>query len=561
MANSIKETKVLFEGFRRFAIKEVEAEKPAGSGEIVRIFDFDGTVVQLADAFKEIAGPAKHFLQYLRPYAFKIACAKLLQQTKGLPALNTLRDSIAESPDSTYIYSMVTSGGLPKDEETFLRYLMGGVDAKGEQKPQDQNFVKFMNLLFATEKEKQLMATFDEEAELGKEAESDEEVDYDETADFYDLDEAKKSPEQALQDAGNQNLNAAKALLKKYFTFKGDRDNQQKMAIQKGLIKAVLKENKIKINPNKIIVRDNLGNQYVDEKTSAVRTQKGTSGKVGGAEQISKLHPNAAGFEVYDNKGGTIAEIEKGIRSGKSEEEIVKKMSQEDRTAYDKLKSDLENPKITKSSKKAVEDAIKKLSNSALNIKTFKVDEATGEPFPFYGAIRGHESETGKANPAKVLASLVQKVFNAVEGKGVFDGERKQAFIEYMKSFPNIASLINYRVEAELSPQAKEKGALTTKFGKKAEIPNVKALDPTTIDISEWEKNNFDREFGRFVSGLSAVSQKVRNIKTTQPPESTVAVDTKSSKVSPTEPPAESIYEELDRLLTKRKYSFKLTAK
>ena len=43
MSNSMKQSKLLLEGWRKFYLKEAEETKAEG-GEVVRIFDFDGTL-------------------------------------------------------------------------------------------------------------------------------------------------------------------------------------------------------------------------------------------------------------------------------------------------------------------------------------------------------------------------------------------------------------------------------------------------------------------------------------------------------------------------------------
>ena len=62
MANSIRETKILLEGFRRFAIKEAEE---GGGSNIVNIFDFDGTIFTLSDPDKARAMKNPWWLAHL----------------------------------------------------------------------------------------------------------------------------------------------------------------------------------------------------------------------------------------------------------------------------------------------------------------------------------------------------------------------------------------------------------------------------------------------------------------------------------------------------------------
>jgi hypothetical protein len=479
---SRQETKFLFEGWRRYL---AEAEGAAG-GETVKIFDFDNTLVGMSEGFKEIGGAVNQFLLYLNEAAYKRACTKLLRDAQKLPAFDTFGKAFSENPNATYIYSMVKSEGFNKKEDTFLRYLMGGVDGNGVQKPPDQAFHTFLKLIFGIHAT--TLAKFDQGGTERVEVDDSDEVDYDESYQDQDMDyeymeeasKGKKVPqEQALEMAAKGDVKAAKALLKKYFTYdemRGglERSNQAKVAIKKDLIEQILKKFGLAGFPaDKIIVTDNLA-----LAKDAGGLEAGTSGKRKGTIDIAKAHPSAAGYEIYDNNGPALGQMKAGIvraaRSGGAEG--AAELSQ--KIADLKAKSETE---IDKAAKRQLDATIKQLDlelQQKLNIATFSIDKATGAAKEIFNPLSGNNG-TGIADPTHATRALENDIFGVVSGSnkrdGILSGRKvskagnKQEFIKLAAQFPAVAAFINGAI-------ARGKG------GKTAEaIPGVEAMDATAM--------------------------------------------------------------------------------
>jgi hypothetical protein len=519
---SRQDTKLLFEGWRRYL-----AEAEGTGGETVKIFDFDNTLVSMSEAFKEIGGAVNQFLPYLNEAAYKRAAAKLLRDAQKMPAFDTFTQAYAQNPNATYIYSMVKSEGFNKKEPTFMRYLMGGTDLNGVEKPPDPAFHAFLKLIFG------IKATT--LAKFGAvEVDDSDDVDYDESYQDQDMDyeymeEAGKgkkvSQEQALDMAAKGDEKAAKALLKKYFTYEEmrgglERGNQSKVAIKKELIEQMLKKFGLGDFPaDKIIVTDNLA---VSKEEGGF--EAGTSGKRKGTIDIAKAHANAAGFEIYDNNGPALGQMKAGIiraAKGGGAEGVAELSAQLNDL---KTKSETE---ADKGVKRQLDAKIKELDRelqSKLNIATFSVDKATGAAKEIFNPLSGNNG-TGIADPTHATRALENDIFGVVSGSnkrdGILSGRKvskagnKQEFIKLAAQFPAVAAFINGAI-------ARGKG------GKTAEaIPGVEAMDATAMSPEVA-----DAALGKVRKELPAFSKAVQE----KFPHKSAAGEEDTASAAPPEP-------------------------
>jgi hypothetical protein len=372
MANSIKETKVLFEGFRRFAIKEAETS----GGEVIKIYDFDGTLFKPTDAFEEVAGPANFYLPYFNEAVLARVNAKAVANSKPMPIFASIKKESEGGFDNIYISSLVGSGGFNKPKSYFVDLLVNG----------DEKFKAILTKIFGMKGATLAKVSGDAEAEL--------EVD-DETG-------------EAFYTKGPVDRKAAEKIVEKYLIFdKGEApepDNERRENIKKAAIKAVLAKNGVSQFPeDHIYVSSN-----VAESTSGTTGEivAGSSGKYKAAKEIAAKHPNAAGFEVYDNSSINLVSIKDGIVAQR-------------KPAGENQKQERSSPAV----------------DEELGIKSFKVVD--GEPVVSTGETRSKSAVAAGKETKDVLTryfSLRSQIFSKILQKRKLKmGGNKQKFLEILK--------------------------------------------------------------------------------------------------------------------------------
>jgi hypothetical protein len=171
MSNSLKESKVLLEGWRKFLVKEAEEPKPEG-GNVVRIFDFDGTLRLAPKEFPLLDNP--FFMTNITPYA-KSLITKNETIQQSLRKNEELKDLIRPTD---YVISSVASSGLPKGKQYFYELVKKGdapvkdffekylqVDISKIKEPKDLE--KFF-LLAPTEQQEEMPVTMERSEEIQK---------------------------------------------------------------------------------------------------------------------------------------------------------------------------------------------------------------------------------------------------------------------------------------------------------------------------------------------------------------------------------------------------------
>lgn len=516
MANSIKQTKVLFEGFRRFVIKEAEAEKTPESGEIVRIFDFDNTLFSFKEAVEEAVGSTNFYLPYLKDEVFIRVTKKIAANSVPIASLlGILKQDEKNNFKNTYIVSLVGSGGYNKPKQYFIDLLL----------KKDKALTAFLNRILRVD-ESNLQQISD------------------------NIDESK-----------------ADEYVTKYLNFAEDEEpsNEKREALKTQIIASILKDKgKVSNFPSDHIkVRTKIAESTTGATAGII---KGTASKMPAAEQIAAEHPNASGFEVYDNSTTNLAKLKDGI--------VKQRMP-----AKEGEKQATSNPAIDRE----------------LNIKSFKVDE-TGAATESSGELRG-SSRQGTKDPIKEYLEARQAVFKLLANRSVAfrNKENNAKFVAAMQSVitdPTIlgsfkATLKDLR-EFASSDQKASVGSLdsfefvkdpNTQIGiipppqgvtdpEKAAVklrevdPNkasfyvtqsseVKRAAKKILDLLDDEKSEYyiPKSFKRTASSEPVTQQALSAAAPSQ--------SQKSSEPSSTE----SIYEELDRLLSNKKYSFNITTK
>ena len=171
MSNSLKESKVLLEGWRKFLVKEAEEAKPEG-GNVVRIFDFDGTLRLAPKDFPLLDNP--FYMTNITPYAKSLITKnEIIQQ--GMKINKELKGLLRPTD---YIISSVGSSGLPKGKKYFFQLLIKGdtlleeffkkylqIDPSTIKEPKDLE--KYF-LLAPTEQQEEMPVTMERSEEIQK---------------------------------------------------------------------------------------------------------------------------------------------------------------------------------------------------------------------------------------------------------------------------------------------------------------------------------------------------------------------------------------------------------
>lgn len=543
MANSIKQTKVLFEGFRRFAIREAEAEKPAEGGEIVRIFDFDGTLFEPQDEF--FKNPLWRALLKSADYKKLMAIGK---QSTNPEVLSKLKETESDGKKiKSYVVSLVGSTGFPIsayklidlalkndqglnqfiqriDKESEFEKAKNTVEATGSQDPLRAFFKKYTRLkdIILDKSTEEIQAlrkkiNFYDEYKIAKNKEEQSAIKQKYGVKQYqpsfDLENAKKTLQEFEEATSNKE--SVDSL-----------DNERLVAIQKQLIEEFLKKHSA--NVVRVDVKSSLAERTSEEQ--GYELIKGTSGKRPLVQKIASENKDAY-FEIYDNLQQSLNDMMVGV-------------------------TNVIAPTEEKKSSLVVQGKLKRFlvgQDGSIQDLSLARTTTTKDETPEQAAQR--ETTGSQRKFDQIKRKLFDDFYVLLTGgsKGRPSGEKQKAFSDglntWMSNEENSKKYLDLIKVLKAMLFSDEKPSTTTSQALK--------LREEEFNTSEkiFRLNSLLDEF----DSSGAKQKLIDDIKNRMPKK--IAVEpTEQPEVQKT-PPAESIYEELDRLLSNKKYSFHITTK
>jgi hypothetical protein len=333
MANSIRETKILLEGFRRFAIKE--AEKPAEGVEIVRVFDFDGTLFEPQDEL--FKNPLWRSLLKSADYKKIMAIGK---QSANEEVLTKLKETnFGGKPVKSYVVSLVGSTGFPITGHKLADLALKndvGLTSFVDKIDKTAEFKKAKEQAVSQKSEDPLRSFFKKYTRL-KDIILDKSVTEIEALkkkisfyEEYPVDGTKQEQAAVKQKYGVKqyqpsfDLKNAKAVVQEFEESTSNKesvdslDNERLVAIQKQLIEEFLKAKSASVV--RVDVKSSLAERTSEEQ--GYELVKGTSGKRPLVQKIASENKGAS-FEIYDNLPQSLNDMVVGVTNviAPSEEE------------------------------------------------------------------------------------------------------------------------------------------------------------------------------------------------------------------------------------------------
>ena len=122
MSNSIKQSKLLLEGWRKFLVKEAEQPTVEGGGNVVRVFDFDGTLVtpKTQTKYSHLLGNL-FYVPFLNSAKYDEVMNDLKEVAKNSANHNTEIESLM-NPSRDYIVTAMSSIGVDKPITKYLLF-------------------------------------------------------------------------------------------------------------------------------------------------------------------------------------------------------------------------------------------------------------------------------------------------------------------------------------------------------------------------------------------------------------------------------------------------------
>lgn len=283
-----KETRKVLVEWKNF-LKEASEAEP--SGPIIRIFDFDGTLILYDDPQVNLIMKNPYMASFISP----VMMAKLNKQYATLP--KNIKDILKDTGPRTknYIISKVSSAGFPKVKAEKLIAGLQNIEAKG-----DKNFEALANVVI-----KDVVPNW-----------------------------------KALLSSGNTEelLKKAASVLNLEVDGMADSSHVSSVMTQEEKIDQVLSRFKIDDKFARVYTKDNIAKtEEVPMDGGGIRNAqvKGSSGKSSPVNTIAQNafaeYPDSViTFEIYDNSTSNVAEIEGAIlKASSGEQEEVEEKSED----------------------------------------------------------------------------------------------------------------------------------------------------------------------------------------------------------------------------------------
>lgn len=327
MSNSLKQSKVLLEGWRKFYLKE--AEEPTAGGNVVRIFDFDGTLVspRTTTKYSQLLNNL-FYVPFLNSAKYDEVMNELKQVVKEPSNHNTEIEKLM-NPSKDYIVTAMSSIGIDKPITKYLLYQLS---------KNDPLFMDFAKRVAGVEIESAYVQPVPSGGDEDEYTPEDDIETPSEMAISQEEINALRSviasdPEIAtVKDA--YRINTTPQVVRRIITKLGKGFDVGKRVSMKDL-EEVKKEIVAAAYPNiskdRIKVSLNIAMLPEDPEQSGI--VKGSSGKFKPAKEIAAANPGAK-FEVYDNNVTSMSQVRMGLQ-GKTKEQAELEVEKESDEKFD----------------------------------------------------------------------------------------------------------------------------------------------------------------------------------------------------------------------------------
>jgi hypothetical protein len=309
MSKSLKETKLLLEGWRKFYLKEAEEPATEGGGKVVRIFDFDGTLVTPRV-------PTKY--SYLLSNLFYVP---FLNSDKYDEVVNDLKEAVKKpenhnkeieklmNPSTDYIITAMSSIGLDKRITSYLLYQLS---------KQEGLFLGFARRVAGIQiesayKKPEMLAPDADQEDMPEEEPEQLSPDAITQQEIQELRKVIESDPEIKDVKDSYRINTDSRIVRKIITKLGkgfDIGKRVSMKDLTNLKKEIVSAAYPNLPADQIKVSLNIAMLPEDPELSGI--VKGSSGKFKPAKEVAIENPEAK-FEVYDNKVNSMSQVRMGL--------------------------------------------------------------------------------------------------------------------------------------------------------------------------------------------------------------------------------------------------------
>lgn len=468
-----KDVRKVLVGWKGFL---TEAKQDASAGPIIRIFDFDGTMVLYEDPQVNLIMKNPYMASFISPAVME----KLNKQYATLP--KNIKDILKDTGPTTknYIISKVSSSGFPKVKAEKLIAGLQNIEAKG-----DKNFQALADIVIkpAVPNWKVLLSS-------GK---------------------------------TDELLEKAKSVLNLEIEGMADSGHVSSVMTQEEKIDQVLMRYKIDDRFARVYTKDNIAKtQEMPMDGGGIRNAqiKGSSGKSSPANTIAQnafaeFPDSVITFEIYDNSTSNVAEIEGAIlKASSGEQEEVEAKSEEGmlRSLSDEL-GRKENVVIKKFQAVAAEGGFELRDLSSTHISKSKGSKV---------------EDVQESGPRLKFQKLKNKFFNLMNflKKGGSAGRPSSATIAALESAiaQNTGDLVQELFANTVSAIATT--GLEEKYSSKTELDNL--IEQLYDFVKSYESFK-----SAFESAKAGAAKPAKAPKTIKPASSTTTIEPEQPEEEP----------------------------
>jgi len=325
MSNSIKQSKLLLEGWRKFLVKEAEQPIAESGGNVVRVFDFDGTLVtpKTQTKYSHLLGNL-FYVPFLNSAKYDEVMNDLKEVAKNSANHNTEIENLM-NPSRDYIVTAMSSIGVDKPITKYLLFQL----AKN-----DPLFLDFARRVAGINVETSY-ATPASNAEDGPDIEpdilSEDAITQEE---IQSLRQVISSDPEITSAKDAYRINTTPQVVRKIITKLGKGFDVGKKVSMKDLEdvkREIVSAAYPKMSNDHIKVSLNIAMLPEDPEQSGI--VKGSSGKFKAAKEIADAHPSAK-FEVYDNNVTSLSQVRMGLQ-GKTKDQAEMEATKESDEKFD----------------------------------------------------------------------------------------------------------------------------------------------------------------------------------------------------------------------------------